>query len=207
MTPKKSGRIDWQQVRERLARATAATENALHLSPKRAQAVLEERACILSHAPAPALHPAAVLEIITFELANERYAIETRYVREVVPLTERIPLPGAPEFLVGILNLRGEILALIDLLQFGGVDNKSLAAASRVLVLGGERAEFGVVADAVHEVVKLRVDELLPPPEAAVGIDRECLRGVTRESLIVLDGAELFRDGRLFIDQGEDAGG
>jgi purine-binding chemotaxis protein CheW len=198
--------IDWQQVRQRLARTGAATEEALRLSPERAKAVMDERAKALARVPPAAPQAAEVLEVVTFLLADEHYAVETQYVREVrevVRLSEYTPLPGAPPFLRGVINLRGEILAIIDLRTFFGVPDKALSDLSRVLVLGVERAEFGVLADEAHEVRMLRTDEVLEPPGSVAGVGREYLRGVTQEALIVLDGAALLQDGRLFIDQGE----
>src|SRR5262245_46166269 len=96
--------IDWQQVRRRLARAVAATEEASRLSPERARAVMEERARALARVPPAAARAADVLEVVIFALADELYAIETRHVREVSRLTDATPVPGAPDFLLGVLN-------------------------------------------------------------------------------------------------------
>src|SRR5262249_11327106 len=146
-----------------------------------------------------------LLQVVTFALAGERYALGIEHVREVVRFTDYTPVPGAPAFLVGLLNLRGSILAVIDLRKFLGVEERGLTDLARVIVLGQARAEFGILADAVAEVASLRLEELLAPPESVAGIGREYLRGVTREALIVLDGAVLLGDGRLVIDQGEEA--
>src|SRR5947209_17100846 len=102
--------IDWKQLRERLARAAQATEESVRLSPERARAVMEERARTLARIPPRAPHATEVLEVVTFGLADERYAVETRHVREVVRPAEFTPVPGAPDFLVGLVNLRGDIL-------------------------------------------------------------------------------------------------
>ena len=89
----------------------------------------------------------------------------------------------------------------MDLRTFLGVSGQAVTDLSRVLVLGGDRAEFGMLADAAHEVRTLRLDEILEPPGSVAGAGREYLRGVTQEALIVLDGAMLLQDSRLFIDQ------
>jgi purine-binding chemotaxis protein CheW len=204
---RRGGPIDWQEVRARLARATAATEQALRHTPEQARAVLDERARALARVPAPAPRADRVLTVVTFGLANERYAIETRHVREVARFTDFTPLPGAPDFLVGVLNLRGEVLAVVDLRKFFGVARQGVTDLARVLVLGGEHAAFGVLADEAHEVTALRTDEVLEPPGSVAGVGREYLRGVTADALIVLDGEVLLRDARLFIDQGEETDG
>jgi purine-binding chemotaxis protein CheW len=198
--------IDWGQVRKRLDRAMRATEEALRLSPERARAVMEERARALARVPEQAARAAQGLEVIIFALANERYGLETRYVREVIRLSDFTPLPGAPDFLVGVTNLRGHILAVIDLRKFFGVAARGLTDTTRVIVLGDERDEFGVLADATSEVHTLGLGEVLEPPGSVAGVAREYVRGVTADALLILDGAVLLQDQRLFIDQGEETG-
>jgi purine-binding chemotaxis protein CheW len=200
---KRRGPIDWKAVRDRLARAMAGTQAAVTLSPERARAVLEERARALARVPPLPPAAAEVLEVVTFALADERYAVETRHLCEVAHLGAFTPVPGAPDFLVGVMNLRGEILDVLDLRRSLGLPGAGPGPQALVLVLGGERAEFGLVADVVHEVRTLRREEIHPAP--ATCPRPEYLRGVTAGALTVLDGAALLADGRLFIDQGEDA--
>jgi purine-binding chemotaxis protein CheW len=142
-----------------------------------------------------------VLEVATFALADEQYALETRFVSEVIRLADCTRVPGTPDFLLGVTNLRGEFLSVIDLRKIFDLPARELSDQSRVVVLGGERPEFGVLAESAHEVLTLRRDDLLEPPGSVTGIGRESLRGVTRDALIVLDGAALLQDARLFIDQ------
>jgi chemotaxis signal transduction protein len=180
-------------------------DGALCLAPERATEIMAERARALARVPAQAPLASEVLEVMIFSLGNERYSIETRHAREVVRLADLTPVPGVPDFLTGIINLRGEVLAVIDLRKFFGLEERGLTELSRVIVLGRERAEFGILADAVHNVTPLRIDEVLEPPESTAGVGRQYLRGVTTEALIVLDGTVLLRDPRLFIDQHEES--
>jgi purine-binding chemotaxis protein CheW len=200
LTPKPK-LLDWQQARERLAQLAAAAEESMRLSGQRAQDVLEKRARELARVPAAAPLASEVLEVVTFNLGDEHYAIETRHVRGVVRLGEWTPVPGAPEFLVGVINLRGEVLALFDLRPLFGMSKGSATEQSRVVVLGGERVEFGLLVDSAHEVRTLRTSEVLTAPGTPAGQGPDHLRGVTRDALIVLDGAVLLQDRHLFIDQ------
>ena len=193
--------IDWAAVRERLSKTTAATESALRVSSERAREVLDARARALARVQQVEPDAGEVLEVATFVLAEERYAVETRFVSEIIRLTDCTRVPGTPDFLWGVTNLRGEILSVIDLRRFFDLPAGELSDESRVVVLGGERPEFGVLAESAHEVITLRRDELLEPPGSVIGPGRESLRGVTRDALIVLDGAVLLQDARLFIDQ------
>jgi purine-binding chemotaxis protein CheW len=198
-----TGALDWQQVHTRLDQAAQALREALDPSPERRRAILQDRARALARPPVEKPAASELLHVVSFALGDEQYALEARHVREVVRFTEYTPVPDTPPFLVGVSNLRGEILAVIDLRKFFGVAPRGVTDLSRILVLGGGRPEFGVLADAVHEVVALRTADVLEPPETVAGIGREYLRGVTGDALIVLDGAVLLQDGRLFIDQGE----
>jgi purine-binding chemotaxis protein CheW len=184
-------------------------------SPDRAKAIMDERARLLARVPAAKPRAAEMLEIATLKLADERYAVEARHVREVLRSGELTPVPGAPEFLVGLVNLRGEILAVVDLRRFLGLGGAELTDRSRIIVLGHQRAEFGVLADEVHEVTTVPIDEVLAPaaptlalPEVGEGRvgGREFLRGVTKDALIILDGARLLKESGLFIDQSDPGG-
>ncbi|MGH7820352.1 MAG: chemotaxis protein CheW [Candidatus Binatia bacterium] len=197
------GGLDWTALRERLERVHAATAATVELSPERARAVMEERARLLARAPDDAPAAGEVLEILAFALGSERYAVGTRYVREVVRLVDFTPVPGAPEFVLGVTNLRGAILAITDLRRFFGVPQTGLTDLSRVIVLGGARAEIGVLADEAPELRALPAAEILEPPESVGGIGREYLLGVTEDALIVLDAARLLADPRLFAGHAE----
>ncbi len=194
--------IDWQRVRERLNRAvTASTERH---TPERVQAILQTpRPAAAAQAPQRA--PAAA-EVLRFTLAGEEYALETTWIREVLRSREITPLPGTPDFLAGIANLRGQIVAIFDLRRFFNLATPAGAEVARVIVLGQERVEFGMLADAVHEVALLPIEQVKEPPGSVTGIAREYLRGVTADALSVLDGAILLKDPRLYIDMREDGG-
>src|SRR4051794_36714431 len=111
---KAGGDIDWQQVHARLARASAGTREALAPSAERVDAVLEDRARRLARPLAAAQPSGGLLDLLAFRLAGERYAVETRYVQEVVRLS-LTPIPGVPGAVAGVGNLRGEVLVVFDL--------------------------------------------------------------------------------------------
>lgn len=192
--------IDWRAVRERLARAAAAMDEALNSSPQRAKRILDERARALARPPAQAPRPADSIDVTTFTLGNERYAIETRYVREIVRLSNVTPVPGTPDFVVGITNVRGEMVAVFDVRRFLGIRSDGAAGASSALILGAERAELSFIAEAVHEIASLPVADL-----RSYTVEPQCtfVRGASKDALIVLDGVKLLNDGRLFVSQNE----
>jgi purine-binding chemotaxis protein CheW len=199
--------IDWQDVRSKLTRAAASSDEALSPSPEVTRAILAERARLLARVPAVPAGASEILSVMIFTLGNERYAVESRFLRGIVRVTDITPVPETPDFFAGVTNVRGEILALVDLRKLFGIAVTGLTDLSRIVVLGLERAELGLLADAVHEVMTLRRDALLEPPGPVAGIGPDTLLGVTEDALIVLDGEALLADPRLFVGLGADRAG
>jgi purine-binding chemotaxis protein CheW len=168
-------------------------------SADREREILEERARILARPPPAEVRAADRFELLIFSLSGETYALETRTVREVARFADFTAVPGASPFLLGVTNLRGEILPVFDLRRLAGITPKGLTDISRLLVLGEDREELGLLADEVREVKRMRREEILDPPEELAAIGRALLLGVTKEAVIVLDGAALLRDERLFL--------
>lgn len=188
--------IDWDGARRRLGDLARTAESAARLDPEKEHAVLAARAMELARVPPAPDSATDRLEVVTFTLAGERYALETRFIREIVQPREVTPVPGAADVLVGIMNLRGSVLAVMDLARLLAIAN--MGQHPWVIVLGLERAEFGLAAETINEVTELRADAVLAGGlgEAVSGLTR----GVTGEAVIVLDGAALLEDPRLFID-------
>jgi purine-binding chemotaxis protein CheW len=122
-------------------------------------------------------------------------------VREVVRFADFTPVPGTPEFIVGVANLRGTVIAIIDLHRFFNIPRKGVTDLSRVVVLGVDRVEFGILADLADGQTAIAAGDILAPPGKMAGIASTYVRGVTREALIILDGMALLADERLTVDQ------
>jgi purine-binding chemotaxis protein CheW len=198
--------IDWAVVRARLATAMAATERAFETSSERTRQVLDERAQALARAPESLGPLRRTADALTFTLARERYCIECRYVREVLRLTNYTHVPATPEFLMGVTNARGEILSIVDLGRLLGVEARGVTDLSRLIVLGVEQAEFGVLVDDVREVQDLKLDEIGEVPEGIAGVGHKYLRGISADAALFLDGERLLRDRNLFVDHMEPTG-
>lgn len=197
--------IDWQHVRQRLATAIAATDAAQHLSPQRARQLMDGRAVALARVHAAPPSASETVELLVFSLGDERYALQTRLVREVQRQPEVTFVPGTPGFVRGVANLRGEVLAVIDLGDLFALGGPHHDDCPWLIVLGEEQAEFGIACDAVHEVLTLRTDAVCNPPGSLSDVVRGYTQGVTSDALIVLAGEILLDDQRLFVDQSDEA--
>jgi len=191
--------IDWRSVREKIEYTIEATREAAKYTPDRTREILDERARRLAQPLADTRKHEDILDVLTFVLAGERYGIETRHVREVLRLTEFTAVPGAPDFIIGVTNLRGEIVVVVDLRLFFELPSKGLTDRSRIIIFGDAAIEFAIVADTVQSVVQLPVVDFLTEPVFEGKHGRNCVQGVTRDALIVLDGSALMSDQRLFL--------
>jgi len=161
--------------------------------------VLDQRARVLARVPEEPPRAGEVLELVGFVLAGERYGIESRFVREVARLSRFTPVPGTPAFVLGVTNLRGEILALFDLRHLLGVVTEGVTDLGRIVVLGEHRREFGLLADAASEILWVPGASLAQP---ATTWGRTYVRGVSPDGVIVLSGEALLSDPQLTVDIG-----
>ncbi|TAK81896.1 MAG: purine-binding chemotaxis protein CheW [Betaproteobacteria bacterium] len=201
MEPKKRpAAIDWRAVHRRLDAARAATERAWMPNAEETERTLKARAQALAREPGKA-QAADALEIVEFVLAHERYGAETSFVREIHPLTNLTPLPCTPAFVLGVVNLRGEIVSVIDIKKFFELPEKGLTDLNKVVVLQSATMRFGVLADAVLGVRRVPVAEIQPSLPTLTGIREQYLKGVTSERTIVLDAEKLLKDESIVVQE------
>jgi purine-binding chemotaxis protein CheW len=198
---KKPASVDWREVRQRMEAARAAVERVWAPSPEETQRILKARAQALAREPVPAEAAGERIEVVEFMLARERYAIETHYVREVYPLENLTPLPCTPAFVLGIVNLRGEILSVIDIKKFFDLPEKGLTDLNKVIVLQSGNMLFGILADAIAGVRRIPVADIQPSLPTLTGIREEYLRGVTPERTVVLDAEKLLTDEHIVVQE------
>jgi purine-binding chemotaxis protein CheW len=163
--------------------------------------ILQDRARALAGDQEIEAKPEARLEVLEFILARERYALDTAFVREVQPLKELTPLPGTPPFILGIINLRGQILAVNDLKKFFHLPDRGLSDLNKVIVLRGVGLEVGILADSVTGVRTVALPEVQAPPPTLEGVSPDYLKGLTPDALIILDAAKILADPRLIVHE------
>lgn len=166
-----------------------------------AQQILRARAQALSRAPQAAAHAEASLEVLEFRLARETYAVETRYVVEVYPLKDLTPVPCTPPFILGIVNVRGRLTAVIDIKKFFGLPEQGLTDLHRVILVRGDDLEFGLLADVMLGVRSIALDTLQPALPTFTEIAAEYVKGLTAERLVLLDLPRIASDPRIVVHE------
>ncbi len=163
----------------------------------RAQAILDERARRLAQ-PLTQETPGKTVELLHFDLARERYAIETSLVQRIDRLYKLSPVPGVPPYFAGVVALHGEIVPIVDIGRLLGTPAGDGTGGRRIIILGRERAELGIIVDRADEISTLRMEVL--DEFMSTQIDRPFVRAILLDALIILDGVALLDDSRLFIN-------
>ena len=192
--------IDWEAIRRRLAASAAAISGGLAHGSEDARRTLEARARAAAKPPAKP-GGAGQIEVLAFSLASETYGIETCHVREVCQLRDLTAVPCTPSFVAGVMNLRGQIIAIVDLRRFFELPVRGLTDLNRVIVLSGGHDELGLLADSIGGVRLVIASDLQEALPTLTGIRESYLKGVTSQMLAVLDGARLLGDAGLKVNE------
>lgn len=197
--PKKKA-IDWDEVHRRMEAERTALERGFQPSLEKRLNILRERARRLAVDPEKE-EETGYVEAVEFLLAHERYAVTSQHVREICPLNEFIPIPGAPPFVLGIMNLRGHILSIMDIKRFFDLPEKGLSDLNKVIILHSGEMEFGILADSVIGARNILVSEMETSLPTLTGIRDEYLMGVTRDRTVVLDAGRLLSDPNIIVHE------
>ncbi|MCG6286513.1 chemotaxis protein CheW [Vibrio vulnificus] len=138
-----------------------------------------------------------VLQWVTFQLEEETYGINVMQVREVLRYTEIAPVPGAPDYVLGIINLRGNVVTVIDTRSRFGLMEGEVTDDTRIIVIESEHQVIGILVDSVAEVVYLRSSEIDSTPSVGTDESAKFIQGVSNRDgklLILVDLNKLLTD-------------
>jgi purine-binding chemotaxis protein CheW len=194
---KKTGRKS-PEIPEDRGSVPAGTREA---TPEEKKNILRARAKNLAQEPESKGEAEECLEALAFRLAHETYAIETRFIREVYPLTELTPLPCTPDYIYGIINIRGQILTIIDMKKFFGLPEKGITNLNRVIVVQEEDMALGILADEIIGILNIPKSDLNTLLPTMTGIHAGYIKGVNGEGIILLDMERFLNDRQLIVHE------
>jgi purine-binding chemotaxis protein CheW len=119
-----------------------------------------------------------VLQWVTFRLEDEVYGVNVMQVQEVLRHTEIAPVPGAPSYVLGIINLRGNVVTVIDTRQRFGLPASDVTDNTRIIVMEVDSQVIGILVDAVSEVVYLHQSEIEKAPNVGTDDSAKFIQGV-----------------------------
>ncbi len=138
-----------------------------------------------------------IMQWVTFRLGDEKYGINVMQVQEVLRITEIAPVPGAPSYVLGIINLRGNVVTVIDTRSRFGLMPKEPDDSTRIVIIESEGHIIGIQVDSVAEVADLRASEIETAPNVGNEESSKYIQGVTsrdNQLLILVDLNKFLSD-------------
>jgi len=130
------------------------------------------------------------LQLVVFSLGREEFAVEVTQVREIMRMEEITRMPKSPNFVEGIINLRGQIIAVVELAKRLNLEIGEKSSDTRIIVVEAEDIKVGMIVDAVSEVLRVSADTMEPSPTLAIDVSATYLQGVVKQDnrlIILLD--------------------
>jgi purine-binding chemotaxis protein CheW len=150
---------------------------------------------------------------VSFRLGEELYGLDIMDVKEIIHLSEITPIPNSPDFVDGIINLRGKIIPIVDLGKRFNFVKKELTEEEELLkgiiIINVNKLLIGIIIDQVNRVLSIEESQIQPPPQMISGIGTEFVQGVSKieeqndELLILLNIKKLFNRSELLLLSGK----
>jgi len=131
-----------------------------------------------------------MLQLVSFKLREEEFGVNILQVQEIIRMQEITNVPNAPDFVEGVINLRGRVIPIVDLRKRFGLEAKEHSKATRIIVVMIDQVTVGLIVDEVSEVLRIPEDTVEPPPPIVAGIESDYIKGVGKledRLLILLD--------------------
>ena len=122
----------------------------------------------------------AISQVVSFRLGKEEYALDIMRVQEIILLGEITEIPEVPSYIRGLINLRGQVIPIVDLRRRFKLDIVESNEHTRIIVVNANDHTFGIVVDAVSEVLRINEEQIEPPPPGLVGVDQAYICGLVK---------------------------
>lgn len=144
------------------------------------------------------------LQVLSFELDNDHFAIEIGIIQEVIEYRKVTRVPRSPEFMQGVINLRGQVIPVVDLRVYFGMSTKEANLDTCIIIIDievdNEACAIGIVADSVQEVVEFDVTEIRPAPKIGLSVDNRFIYGMVEQDkniMVLLSVQKVFNEDQI----------
>ncbi|MCL4551501.1 MAG: chemotaxis protein CheW [Bacteroidetes bacterium] len=129
-----------------------------------------------------------LLQLVSFKIGNEEFGVDILNVQEINKMTQITKVPNSPDFVEGVINLRGRVIPVIDLRNRLGLERKQHNKDTRIIVVNVGDKVFGFIVDSVNEVLRVPADIFEAPPEIVAGVGSEFISSVGKleDRLLIL---------------------
>lgn len=187
---------------DRTPRLPIAPDDELQLTSAQVEAILADRASKLAIALTPSTHSDIdQVHLIAFSRGEHRYGIELAFLSEIRPVIRCTPVPGIPPFYVGVIQVRGEIIAVLDIAVLFGREPGAAAGDQFAIVVTSGDVTAGLLADSVDDVHDLLPGRIHPPLTTFTDRRERYISGLSQDGVSILDVDKLLHDERLWIRQ------
>jgi len=191
----------WGEIRTRIEQLDRAAEAAPAVEDL--AALWHRRAIELAEAPDRDHEVGELLTLVLLRLGADRYAVPITSVREILRVGRLTPVSTAPAFVLGVINLRGVIVTILDLRVFFGLEPGPVGADARIIIAEGGGMVVGVLVEQVEEIVDLPAGQVKPPLSPSKGMVEDYVVGITThggQMVVLIDLEKVLRNPRIIVD-------
>lgn len=139
-------------------------------------------------------------KFLTFRIGEEGYGLDIRHITEIIGIQKITPVPDMPDYVVGVINLRGNVIPIMNVRRRFGLPLKEYDPRTCIIVVNLEETSLGLIVDEVSEVLTITEDCLEPPPRVSRGPNSRFIQGLGKvgdEARMILDTRKILYDGEL----------
>jgi purine-binding chemotaxis protein CheW len=130
-------------------------------------------------------HPS---QVVSFRLAKEEYGLDIMRVQEIILMGDITSIPEVPDYIHGLINLRGKVIPIVDLRKRFGLATTPNTEQTRIIVVNAADSTFGIIVDAVSQVLRFEGAQMEPPPTGLAGMEQAYIQGLVKmeEKIMIL---------------------
>jgi purine-binding chemotaxis protein CheW len=192
----------WAEIRKRIEQLDLATDVAP--AAEDLAALWHRRAVELAEAPDRDREVGELLSLVLLRLGADRYAVPITSVREILRVGRLTPVSTAPAFVIGVINLRGVIMTVLDLRVFFGLEPGPVGADARIIIAEGAGMVVGILVERVEEIVDLPTAHVKPPLSPAKGLAEDYVVGIAAhgdQMVVLIDLEKVLGNPRIIVDE------
>jgi purine-binding chemotaxis protein CheW len=199
-------RVDSERVWGEIRRRIEQLERAMSApaEPEDLAGVWHRRAVELAEAPDRDREAGEMLTLVVLRLGDDRYGVPITAVREILRVGRVTPVSTAPAFVHGVINLRGVVVAVLDLRVFFGIEPGPTGENARIVVAEGGGLSVGVLVEQVEEIIDVPAAQVKPPLPSAKGIAEDYVAGIATldgQMVVLIDLEKVLRNPRIIVDE------
>ncbi|MDD4603198.1 MAG: chemotaxis protein CheW [Bacteroidales bacterium] len=168
---------------------------------KNDQEILQERAQKISGLRTEKELIEETILAVEFLLLPETYAIDSAFVSEVLPLRNLTVIPGTPPFIIGVINVRGKIISVVNFKNLFNLKEKGVSALNKIIIIKHQQMEFGILTDEITGTKQLDMNSLSSPPVTLHGAGVDYIQGITPHGIIVLNAMYILTGNAIIVNQ------